>query len=178
MFGRAYRGGDSKDLALRMKAGQQLVFGEQIGWLSPSVVDEPENLAFFRQVVRLRWLLKRYFYAGEMARPPQLTGAIPRVTADWQWSGHWPVTTDAVLAGAWALPNERRLVLLFANVGDQPVTFTVEADARSVGLTGDAVTVVEWASDGPGSPGTASPAFRRELTLPARTARGWELHGG
>ncbi len=40
MFGRAYRGGATKDLALRMKAGQQLVFGEQIGWLSPSVVDE------------------------------------------------------------------------------------------------------------------------------------------
>ncbi len=102
MFGRAYRGGPTKDLALRMKAGQQLVFGEQIGWLDPSVVDEAENFAFFRQVVRLRWLLKRYFYAGQMARPPKLIGQIPRVTADWQWSGEWPVTTDALLAGAWS----------------------------------------------------------------------------
>jgi hypothetical protein len=35
MFGRAYRGGPSQDLAHRMKAGQQLVFGEQIGWFGP-----------------------------------------------------------------------------------------------------------------------------------------------
>ena len=132
MFGRAYRGGATKDLALRMKAGQQLVFGEQIGWLSPSVVDEAENFAFFRQVVRLRWQLKRYFYAGQMARPPKLVGEIPRVTADWQWSGHWPVTTDALLAGAWSLPAEKRLVLLFVNVGDQPLTVACNFDADTV----------------------------------------------
>ena len=85
MFGRAYRGGDTRDLALRMKSGQQLVFGEQIGWIDPSVVDQPENAEFLRQVVRLRWQLRRYFYAGEMLRPPRLTGDIPTVRADWQW---------------------------------------------------------------------------------------------
>ena len=46
--------GDTKDLALRMKAGQQLVFGEQIGWLNPGLAMEPENAEFFRSVVRLR----------------------------------------------------------------------------------------------------------------------------
>ncbi|MHB8901863.1 MAG: DUF6259 domain-containing protein, partial [Thermoguttaceae bacterium] len=40
MFGRAYRGGPTKDLALRMKAGQQLVYGEQIGWLGPDVAGQ------------------------------------------------------------------------------------------------------------------------------------------
>jgi hypothetical protein len=178
MFGRAYRGGESKDLALRMKAGQQLVFGEQIGWLSPSVVNEPENFPFFRQTVRLRWLLRRYFHAGEMARPPKLIGEIPRVTADWQWSGHWPVTTDAVLAGARRLPQEKRLVLLFVNVADQPISLAVDADGGSAGLTGDTATVVEWTSDGPSSTWTTPRAFRRELTLPARTVRAWELRGG
>ena len=108
MFGRAYRGGPTKDLALRMKAGQQLVYGEQIGWIDPSVIKEPDNAAFLKQVVQLRWKLRRYFYAGQMARPPRLLKPVPRVTADWQWSGTWPVTTDAVLTGAWALPQEDR----------------------------------------------------------------------
>jgi hypothetical protein len=44
MFGRAYRGGATKELALRMKAGQQLVFGEQIGWFDPGQAGEPNNL--------------------------------------------------------------------------------------------------------------------------------------
>ena len=177
MFGRAYRGGDSKDLALRMKAGQQLVFGEQIGWLSPSVVEEAENFAFFRQVVRLRWQFKRYFYAGRMARPPELQGEIPRVTADWQWSGPWPVTTDALLAGAWALPAENRLVLLLVNVSDQPLTVACQFDAARYGLAGETLAVEEFSADGGGEKWTTPRTFRRELTVPARTARAWELRG-
>jgi len=177
MFGRAYRGGATKDLALRMKAGQQLVFGEQIGWLSPSVVDEAENFAFFRQVVRLRWLLKRYFHAGQMARPPKLVGDLPRVTADWQWSGQWPVTTDALLAGAWSLPAEKRLVLMFVNVSDQPLTVACDFAADGYGLSGEMFEAVELSSEGEGQKWTAPRTFRRDLSLPPRTARVWQFSG-
>jgi hypothetical protein len=52
-----------------MKAGQQLVFGEQLGWLDPGLVNERENADFFRQMVRVRARFHRYFYAGEMAPP-------------------------------------------------------------------------------------------------------------
>ena len=105
MFGRAYRGGPTRELALRMKAGQQLVFGEQIGWISTSVLARPGDVAFLRQVAHVRYNLRRFFYAGQMARPPKLVGNVPQVTADWQWHGTWPVTTDAVLTGAWELPG-------------------------------------------------------------------------
>ena len=148
MFGRAYRGGPTKDLALRMKAGQQLVFGEQIGWIDPSVVREAENAAFLKQVVQLRWRLRPYFYLGQMARPPQLTTAVPRVTADWQWSGQWPVTTDAVLTGAWALSRENRLVLLLVNVSDQVLQTQVQFDPREYGLPAAGLTLTELRPDG------------------------------
>ena len=88
-----------------MKAGQQLVFGEQIGWLNPGLAMEPENADFFRSAVRLRHQLEPYFARGEMARPPKLSGNIPTVRADWQWYGSTWVTTDAVLTGAWHLPS-------------------------------------------------------------------------
>lgn len=178
MFGRAYRGGPTQDLALRMKAGQQLVFGEQIGWLDPSVVDQTENFRFFRQVVRLRWQLKRYFYAGRMARPPRLIGSIPRVTADWQWHGEWPVTTDALLAGAWSLADEDRLVLLFANVDDAPLSVACDFDAAQYDLTGQTLAIQQLAADAAGPEWTAPRKFRRELTIPGRTALAWELRGG
>ena len=88
MFGRAYRGGPTKDLALRMKAGQQLVFGEQIGWIDPGVVQgegerrvlPPGRPAAARSCgatsTPARWPARRGW-----------AGAVPTVTADWQWGG-------------------------------------------------------------------------------------------
>lgn len=134
MFGRAYRGGESKDLALRMKAGQQLVFGEQLGWLDPGIVREPENARFFREMAQLRARFNRFFSAGEMARPPRLRGEVPRVKADWQWNNVWNVTTDAILTGAWRLPREHRLVLIFVNVSDVPVQGIIEPSPEAWGL--------------------------------------------
>lgn len=176
MFGRAYRGGPTKDLALRMKAAQQLVWGEQLGWLEPSIVREPENFAFFRDAVQLRWKLRRYFCAGQMARPPKLAGDIPNVTADWQWSGVWPVTTPAVMTGAWHLPAEQRVVLLFANVADQPLTATVQCDLREVGLTASSLSRRKWTPQGePEALGTFSPALRETITFPPRSLWAWEI---
>jgi len=175
MFGRAYRAGPTKDLALRMKAGQQLVFGEQIGWIDPQVVREKENFAFLRQIVHLRWLLRRYFYAGQMARPPRLGGEIPTVTADWQWHGVWPVTTAAAMSGAWQVPNEKRAVLLMVNVADQPIATFLELDAAEYGIVGDRVRVAVIGSNGRGESFTLTRSFRRDLTLPPRTAVAWEL---
>ncbi len=175
MFGRAYRGGATKDLALRMKAGQQLVFGEQIGWIDPSIVREKENAEFLRQVVRLRWHLRRYFYAGEMARPPKLIGNIPKVRADWQWAGEWWVETDAILTGAWKLPQEGKLVLLFVNVSDQPLTATLIFDGKSYGLTGKQLQVVEVTEHGSGASERLSLAFRKTIHFPAKTAFALEI---
>ena len=175
MFGRAYRGGPSKDLALRMKAGEQLVFGEQIGWINPGVVREKENAEFFRQIVRLRWHLRRYFYAGEMACPPKRIGTIPRVTADWQWHGQWPVTTDAVMAGTWRLPAENKLVLLAVNVADEPVTATLRFDAGEYGFRGPEVRVTRISSDGPGKTFTTPPAIDRQVIFEPRSAWAWEI---
>ncbi|MCX7967135.1 MAG: DUF6259 domain-containing protein, partial [Armatimonadetes bacterium] len=205
MFGRAYRGGETKDLALRMKAGQQLVFGEQIGWIDPSVVREKENAEFLRQVVRLRWHLRRYFCEGEMARPPKLIregepsgepkfavgsagaspsqwgygarllGNIPKVRADWQWWGEWWVETDAILTGAWKLPKEGKLVLLFVNVSDQPSTATLVFDGKSYGLTGKGLQLTEVTEHGYGRAERLPLTFRKEIRFPAKTAFAFEL---
>lgn len=175
LFGRAYRGGPTKDLALRMKAGQQLVFGEQLGWLGSEVVHEAENAAFLRQLARLRWQFRQYFAAGEMARPPQLEGTIPTVHADWQWSGEWPVTTDALLAGAWQLPRRERILFLFVNVSDAPVTASVVIDSRRYPVAGTRPSITSWSEAGKGAGFTAGSTFRRPISVPARSALAWEL---
>jgi hypothetical protein len=175
MFGRAYRGGETKDLALRMKAGQQLVFGEQIGWIGPEVVKDKEA-DFFRDVVGVRHQFRRYFHAGEMARPPKLIGEIPKVKADWQWSGEWWVTTDAVLTGAWRLPKEKRLVLLFANVSDLPVTTRLRFDAGNYGIRTRNLRYRVMVDDvnQPEARELAS-RFQPRIELKPRSVQAWEL---
>ncbi len=69
--------------------------------VQPGRVREADNMAFLRQVVHLRARLVDYFVTGEMASAAGLPD-VPAVTADWQWSGVWPVTTRAVLTAAGA----------------------------------------------------------------------------
>ena len=176
MFGRAYRGGPTKDLALRMKAGQQLVFGEQIGWIDAGIANDKAGCAFLRQVVHLRHRLRRYFHAGQMARPPKLAGKLPTVTADWQWSGVWPVTTDAVLTGAWELPAEGKLALIFVNVSDKPVTAKVAFDAAAHGLKADKLRLAHITPDAAVAKWeVAPPKFTRKVTFEPRKAWAWQF---
>jgi hypothetical protein len=174
MFGRAYRGGPTRGLAFRMKAGQQLVYGEQLGWLDPGLVKDTENAEFFRQLVRLRAKFSRYFFAGQMVRPPKLLQDVPRVKADWQWSGEWWVTTDALLTSAWELPAEHRLLLLFVNVSDAPVTTTVQGDLASWRLPA-ASRRFEVSSSAPNSGISRHSELGVPVTFGPRGAQVWEL---
>jgi hypothetical protein len=175
MFGRAYGGGETKNLALRMRAGQQLVFGEQIGWIAPGTVLEKENGPFFRDVVLLRRKLARYFSAGEMARPPRLIGSVPTVRADWQWHGVDWVTTSAVLTGAWHQPASGRLVLVFVNVSDQPVTAGVDFDLRPYGMAGKNFSMTRISPAGSEETVSEPAQAFRQVTFPPRSAWAWEL---
>jgi hypothetical protein len=175
MFGRSYGGGPTRDLALRMRVGQQLIYGEQIGWISPAVVKEQENAEFLRQSVQLRRKLVRYFNAGEMARPPKVTGTIPKLRADWQWGGESWVTTDALLAGAWHLPLETRVVLILANVSTEPVNAEVEFDAQPYGLEAPTLKVDTHLPEGSGDSFTSPAKLQRREVFPARTVFAWEM---
>jgi len=173
MFGRAYRGNDV--LSFCMRAGQQFVFGEQIGWFGPEVIQNPEQAAYLKQVVGLRHQFRRYFHAGEMARPPKLQGTIPTVRADWMWDNPGWVTTEAVMTGAWTLPKEHRCLLLFTNVSDKPITAKLHLDAAAYGVSGAQVKVASITSAGPGESFQSASVFDRDITIPPRSAIVWEL---
>ncbi len=172
-FGRSYSG---DALAQRMKAGQQFVFGEQIGWFNAEIIDQPGMGKYLRQLIRLRWRLRRYFYAGEMCRPPRLRGDMPVVQSDWQWYGECWVTTDAVLTGAWALRGEPKLALLFVNVSDAPVTALLAFDGRSYGIPAGEIRLTAHGEFGAASaPQIVGSRFQRAITFPPCTAIAWEL---
>ena len=173
IFGRAYNGDAT---AQRMKAGQQFVFGEQIGWFAPRIIDQPDVALFLRSIIHLRQSLVRYFYAGEMLRPPVLDVPVSRVRADWQWYGENWVTTDAVMCGAWALLNEHRMVLLFANVGDIEVRTVLQFNCRDYGITFKAAQLSIHDPEVDATPPEAVGArFQRAMAFAPRSAIAIEL---
>lgn len=175
MFGRAYRGGPTQDLANRMKAGQQLAFGEQIGWFGPEIIKRPDSGQFLQDCIRLRWLIKEYFYAGQMARPPKLIGDIPRVTADWQWRNEWPITTDAVMTGAWQMKDRKKTILLFANVSDSPIVAQLDFDPKDYDLGDEPLSVVTIVPAGRREKFTLEAQARRQVKFAPRSVFAWEL---
>jgi hypothetical protein len=171
LFGRSFGKGATRDLALRMKSGQQLVFGEQLGWMDPRIIEEKANAEFLRQAVQLRWLLRRFFYAGEMFRPPLLEGNIPEVRADWQWTDNWWVTTNAVLTGAWKIKHENKLALIFVNVSDEPLSADFSFNGDLYDFDDGAVTVTTYTGDRAEESFQTRTPFRRKLSF--KPASGW-----
>ncbi|MCS7224960.1 MAG: DUF6259 domain-containing protein [Armatimonadetes bacterium] len=171
MFGRAYRGGATKDLALRMKAAQQLVFGEQIGWIDPSVVNEAENAAFLKDIVTARKAFLQFFLKGEMERPPSLTKPVPIVRADWQWSGEWWVSTPAIIAGAWSLPSSGRTAFIFVNVGDSPLEATFPVDPKKYRRLSPQGSFTLWEPNGTLRPFAVRLGEEVTILLPPRSLR-------
>jgi len=177
-FGRNYSAGaTTRDLALCAKMGQQLVFGEQIGWLDPRISQEPVAGAFLRLIVRTRHRFVEYFAAGEMMRPPRLEGNVPTVRSDWAWYGETWVTTPAVQTGAWKLPGEKRLILIFVNTSDQRVKTAARWHPPTYGVPQKGVRC--WLTKHPATEAVAVEAppsgSRITLDLPARSLEVWEF---
>jgi len=131
LFGRAYRGGPTADLALRMKAAESLVWGEGVGWIGPESAKHEINGPYLRRAATLRHELRAFLAHGEMLRPPRIEGEVPDVTADWQWSGEWPVTRRAVQAGAWKAADGR-IAVIAANVTGDRRSVTLHLDSRAI----------------------------------------------
>ncbi|MBN1422307.1 MAG: hypothetical protein JXP34_26265 [Planctomycetes bacterium] len=149
LFGRAYRGGPTADLALRMKAAESLVWGEAIGWIAPDAAKHPVNGPYLRRVARLRHLLRACLAEGAMLRPPRIDGDVPEVTADWRWSGEWPVTRRAVRTGAWKA-RDGRIAIIAANVTGDRFGVTLRFDPAEYGLPGGRVVLARIGEDGVG----------------------------
>jgi hypothetical protein len=175
LFGRAYRGGPTRDRALRMRAAQQLVFGEQLGWIDPNIINRKQSARYLRKLVRIRWQLKRYFYAGRMGRPPELTQAVPTIEADWRWQGEWPVQTDTVMTGAWYQPQRKRAVILVLNAANEKITTGLNLDLHAYGFTGNTFNVTRIKPTQRRDAGTTQRRFQQKIELEPRGVRAWQM---
>ena len=172
LFSRAYRGGPSRELADRMKAAQQLVFGEQIGWINPGIESRPAG-AFMKQCVKLRQALNPYLAHGEMRRPPKLPADLATLTADWQWRNEWPVTLPVIQAGAWQA-TDGRVALIFANFSPEAVQTTATIDTAELGAAGKPRQILRRTIDG-AAPIDVPDVGRLSIDVPAESVVVYEL---
>ena len=173
MFGRSYSG---DALAWKMKAAESLVFGEQIGWFGPELLDRAEEFAFIRPLVRFRQSIADYFYRGEMARPPKFLDPVPNVTADWKWSGNpTPVTACAVRTGCWHLTDSSRAIVIFSNTTNEPLQSRVAVALDELGFEPESAVLRFVDSEGNRSNPLENNALEKPLDFPPLTTWGIEI---
>ena len=124
IFGRYNPVGPEKHEALIMRAGQQLVFGEQLGWISPKILKEKEPAKFLKKLAQNRYKFIDYFVGGQMMLPPKVEGEIPNITADWEWGENNPseITISTLQRGAWK-SNNGGVINIFVNISDKKIEF-------------------------------------------------------
>ncbi len=148
LFGRGYDS-DGSVLSSKMKLAESFVFGEQIGWISTSILNESEKLEYMKKVVSLRHKFREYFYKGEMSRPPLLLGDNPRLTGTWSFTGNPSIVfTDAVRTGAWRIPGQNKAILMFANSSNETLELKLAVNLQELGFEPSRIIVVRHSSDG------------------------------
>jgi hypothetical protein len=148
MIGRFFATNSDHVIACKMKLAESFVFGEQLGWCSPLIVDEPEKFDYLKKVVALRYQFREFFYKGEMARPPKLHGNMPRITANWGFDSSSIVTANIIQTGAWRIPSQKKAILLFANFSDQSIENRLEFDVAELGFNPAKIKVTRYNTDG------------------------------
>ena len=147
IFGRYNPVGSDKHKALIMRAGQQLVFGEQLGWLSPNILNENEPANFLRKMAQTRYKLINYFVGGQMLAPPIVQADIPNITADWEWGENNPsdITLSALQRGTWQ-SKDGKIVSIFVNVSDKTIHFSIPSvdgtDVKKMSLDAYSVKLI------------------------------------
>ena len=81
-----------------------------------------------------------------------------------------------MLTGAWQRPKERRLLLLFANVSDQPVSATLRFDGKAHGIHARTLRCSVTKTIGVSSETRKLPViFAERIDFPPRSVEAWEL---
>lgn len=172
-YGRYFSG---KPKLNQLKIAQMLVYGDQLGWMGPEIIDEKDTAGFLKEACRFRAGLLPFLSWGEMARIPEVSGKIPTLPVTWiVTKGDTAVPESGLQKGAWRA-SDGRTVFLFANVLDEEISFEWSFDPSRYGY-GKAGAVVTDFAGGEGSI-TAKGAKRIPVRLGAREIRAFIASSG
>ncbi len=131
MIGRNLNGYKKRDVAyFKHHVAEQLMYGQQIGWINPDVVEEVAKYRFLKKIVRFRWECRELMAEGRLLRPPAVEADLSG-SASFAGMGSppaWDVfTIPPVSSALWLSPNGS-VMLIAANVAEKPVACSIWVD--------------------------------------------------
>lgn len=134
MLGRNYRAYDPDDtVPFRVLTAQSLLFGDQPGWLQPSLFLNNPYKDFFTRAVQVRHAYGEHFYDGRPLRPPQIDG-----DAGILYAKGGAMVSPGVMGAVWKRERDGDTLLLLTNLTDEDrqLTISVEGGANGVFIDG------------------------------------------
>ncbi len=148
---------------------QSLLYGQQLGWIYPDVVDEPEIFPYLKKLAGIRWKYRKLFANAEMLRPPEVRGNIGYFTT--LTGMERPDLTHApeVAAGAWRTPEGNGL-LMAVNTGLGSCDCTLEIRRAEYGIPESSFRepYTAYSAEGEGSIVGAEEVSSEEIRLHCR----------
>lgn len=118
---------------------QSLLYGEQMGWLSPKLYRSMPEKEFFRKLVGVRARLHHLFHGGVMLRPPVLSDDAPRLRCERCSQAYFNLVDYPAVQGAlWRdRAGKTYLLLVNASASQANVSCETELPDGSYALHGD-----------------------------------------
>ncbi|OQA86053.1 MAG: hypothetical protein BWY31_01554 [Lentisphaerae bacterium ADurb.Bin242] len=123
LFNHQYPGDWNSSFA---KVAEQLVFGEQLGWITLEDLEAATHLRlYFKKLAFLRKALLEYFNTGDMRAPLSFRKPVPELASFWgnTKTPQLLVKTPAVLSSSWRLSDGKTMTLF---VNTLPTAIEVE----------------------------------------------------
>lgn len=106
--------------AFATKAAQMFVWGAQLGWIDPWVIDHPKEAAYLRELARARAVANRFMALGEMLPHLQVTNQAAPVRTKWSlWGTTYDIEMPAVVGSLWRT-GSTELAVVLTNCSERP----------------------------------------------------------
>lgn len=140
IFGRVITQNKRDDVDyFRFQIAQSLVYGQQLGWIHPEIVNDPVQFPFLKKMANIRWEMREFFAEAEMLRPAVVEGDMPLLDCEAFLRGQIWNHEKLVVTGGWEDTRGNR-ALFVINAGSQTadVTLSVYEDEYRMPKTIDA----------------------------------------
>ena len=156
--------------AFATKAAQMFVWGAQLGWIDPWVIDHPKEAAYLRELARTRVAANSFMVFGRMLPYLQVTSPAAAVRTKWSlWGTNYEIEMPAVVGSLWE-SNPREFAVVLTNCSERPAVaeWSLEPKFAKGMMTGRWVQTS--LTDPSGEPVRLSPREPQRIELPPLSA--------
>ena len=124
IFGRVITQNKRDDV--RFNIAQSLIYGQQLGWVHPEIVNDSVQFPFLKKMAAIRWENREFFAEAEMLRPPVVKGKVPLFDCSAFLRGQIWNHEKLAMAGAWEdAEGKRKLFVINAGAQEAEVILSV-----------------------------------------------------